>query len=488
VDAASRRAVVSLVWSLPGGHGVAGVDIDTTEILESVDLPPQWGVRAPVVVEPDEAKGSLLVRMSADFVPPGEINLTQYVSKGTLSSPDRAALIELLREMREAPSGVHKLPSSDGPAWWGFARLWSANSHLLVVVPEDRMTTHARTVADSIEERTREQIVRYGIIVLVAILMVVVLAMFGSAKFIQPINSLAGSVQRVAEGDLETKARVTTGDELEDLAGNFNRMIERLKGQMAALAAEASAREQVEAELRIAREMQDSLLPECGPPYSDHPEFDLAAINLPAKVVAGDFYDFAFLDDRTLALVMADVAGKGVPAALFMTVGLTLLRVAASTDRSPGEVFRRVNRVLHATGTDRSVFVTAVLAYYDLESGRLRYANAGHCAPLVVRRNGSIDHLAGPTGTILAPFEGMDWGTNEATLEPGDRLVLYTDGITEARTAEGNLLGEEGLEQFLATETAAPRDPGSAELAERIGSLAVSRMDDDVTVLVLRRT
>ena len=239
----------------------------------------------------------------------------------------------------------------------------------------------------------------------------------------------------------------------------------------------------VEREMENAREIQMGLLPD---------EFDFAAgvelyaSSRPAKNVGGDFYDCFMADERHLAIVIADVSGKGMPASLFMATTKMSIRDHVAVSAEPADIFTRVNAAV-CVGNRMGLFVTAWLGLLDLESGQLRYVNAGHNPPLVRRGDGAYEYLAMKKNLVLGAFDTYRYKSEELTLAPGDRLVLYTDGVTESRNPAGELMGEERLASFLNARTAA----NSRETVDQINAevdryAAGEDQYDDVTVLALR--
>ncbi len=207
-------------------------------------------------------------------------------------------------------------------------------------------------------------------------------------------------------------------------------------------------KERINAELTLASSIQAHMLPCIFPPFPDHDEFDIYATMTPAKEVGGDFYDFFMVDDTHLAVVMADVSGKGVPAALFMVIAKTLIKNYAQMGLPPSEVFTTVNALL-CEGNDAGLFVTAWLGVLDLVNGKLTYVNAGHNPPLLMHQGNSFEYLKCHPGFVLAGLETVKYRQKEIELQPKDRLFLYTDGITEATDIKNQLYGEERLQSYL---------------------------------------
>ena len=375
-------------------------------------------------------------------------------------------------------SGIERLPNyrTGEIEWVIYTPVRSMGWTLGVLVPE----THV--LAPVVAALRRDLLA--GLIGLLAIAAILVVS---SHRITQPIRALAGQARRLAAGDLDAQvAGVGGSDEIAEFAATFNKMVADLKAHVAALTEETARRQQVESELHVARSIQSSLLPRVFPPYPNRPEFDLHAVNVPAKEVAGDFFDFFFLSHDMLAVVIADVSGKGVPAALFMAITRTLFRNMEGVGLTPGEVFERVNRIL-VIDNDEAMFVTVFLAHYDTRTGRMLYSNAGHNYPYVVRPDGSMRPLRAPGGPILGVAPDIDYATAEDALEPGETLVLYTDGVVEAQDLAGQLYGNARFESVLAAHHAEPVDGLCDTIIDVTNDWEHGQRHDDVTLVVLRR-
>lgn len=207
--------------------------------------------------------------------------------------------------------------------------------------------------------------------------------------------------------------------------------------------AETQKTERISTELNLASDIQANMLPNIFPAFPDRDDFDIYATMTPAKEVGGDFYDFFMVDDKHLALVMADVSGKGIPAAMFMVIAKTLIKDHAQLGLFPGAVFTRVNDLL-CEGNEAGLFVTAWMGILDLETGELSYANAGHNPPILVT-NGEANYLHSKAGFVLAGLEGYNYQEMSMHLKRGDKIFLYTDGVTEATDINKELYGEDRL-------------------------------------------
>ena len=205
----------------------------------------------------------------------------------------------------------------------------------------------------------------------------------------------------------------------------------------------------IETELDLATNIQKYMLPSIFPPFPEHDEFDIYAQMTPAKEVGGDFYDMFLIDDSHLALVIADVSGKGIPASLFMMISKILIKNVTTVEKEIDKVLNRVNNML-CDGNETGIFVTAWLGILNLENGKLEFLNAGHNPPLVYRKKNNIfENLKTKPNMVLAAMENMKYQKHEIYLEPEDKIFLYTDGVVEATNTENKVYGEERLERFL---------------------------------------
>ena len=205
----------------------------------------------------------------------------------------------------------------------------------------------------------------------------------------------------------------------------------------------------IETELDLATNIQKYMLPSIFPPFPEHDEFDIYAQMTPAKEVGGDFYDMFLIDDSHLALVIADVSGKGIPASLFMMISKILIKNVTTVEKEIDKVLNRVNNML-CDGNETGIFVTAWLGILNLENGNLEFLNAGLNPPLVYRKKNNIfENLKTKPNMVLAAMENMKYQKHEIYLEPEDKIFLYTDGVVEATNTENKVYGEERLERFL---------------------------------------
>lgn len=301
---------------------------------------------------------------------------------------------------------------------------------------------------ENIQQTLSDVIAQYVIIFAAIGIVVIVIAFAISGTISRPILKLVGIAREIGNGNLDVKAPVVSNDEVGELARSFNSMTDDLKAYIDRLTTVTADKERIEAELDVATHIQESMLPNIFPLFSDKNEFSISASMQPAKEVGGDFYDFFMVDERHLAIVMADVSGKGVPAALFMVIGKTLINDHTQPGRSLSDVFTEVNHILYDSNSE-GMFITAFEGVLDLDTGDFDYVNAGHEIPFIKRNGQDFEEYKIRSGFVLAGMDGMKYKAGHLKLEPGDRLFQYTDGVTEATSASMELFGMERLKQSL---------------------------------------
>ena len=251
------------------------------------------------------------------------------------------------------------------------------------------------------------------------------------------MNRVNASLSKITEGNLDEVVNVRSNAEFSVLSDDINATVSTLKQYIAAAAA------RIDRELAFARSIQQSALPSVFPPYPERTDFSLYATMNTAKEVGGDFYDFYLLDEKKLAFLIADVSGKGIPAAMFMMTGKTVLRDYAERGDSPASIFDNANSKL-CEGNDAEMFVTAWAGFLDTDTGLVRFVDAGHNSPVLVR-DGKAALIPQEANLMLAAMEGIHYKAQLLQLRRGDVLFLYTDGVTEAMDNGKALYGNDRL-------------------------------------------
>lgn len=282
---------------------------------------------------------------------------------------------------------------------------------------------------------------------------------------------------------------ISTKDEIEDLGNSFNAMLNKLEDYIGNLTAVTAEKERIGTELNVATHIQSSMLPCIFPAFPDRNELDIYATMTPAKEVGGDFYDFFMVDERHIAIVMADVSGKGVPAALFMVIGKTLIKDHTQPGRDLGEVFTEVNHIL-CESNDNGMFITAFEGVLDLITGEFRYVNAGHEKPFIYRESEGYEAYKVRSGFVLAGMENIRYKEQIIQLHIGDKVFLYTDGVTEAMNKEHQLYGMDRLRHILnqQCQTCSPEKILELVKADIDAFVGDNDQFDDITMLCLEYT
>ena len=305
---------------------------------------------------------------------------------------------------------------------------------------------------EQVIRRVRSAICLIAVVVLLIALAIYRLWLKG---FMRQFNLLLKGIIRMGEGELEPMASVPyTIQEFETMQQEIDRTSLALNQQMDTI--RRMEREQMEQEnmikeqerivkeLSTARQIQKSVLPHIFPPFPDRAEIDLFATMDPAKDVGGDFYDFYFIDEDHLCLVIADVSGKGIPAALFMMLSKRILEDLARQERTPSTILEKANDLL-CDNNQAEMFVTVWLGILEISTGKLTAANAGHEFPAICEKGGSFELYKDKHGFVVGGMEGVHYKGYDLQLNPGDKLFVYTDGVPEATDGSGEMFGTDRM-------------------------------------------
>ncbi|MBO7681803.1 MAG: SpoIIE family protein phosphatase, partial [Clostridia bacterium] len=313
---------------------------------------------------------------------------------------------------------------------------------------------------------------------------------FLSSRVANPVRKIASETVRFSRENTLPETPLTDltpgEDEIKLLAMHVDKMEYAIMNYTENLKNLRSERDRIESELYIANAIQQDVMPTEFPAFPERDEFDLYATMDPAREVGGDFYDFFFIDDDHLAIVMSDVSGKGVPAALFMMVTKIILKNRAMQGGSPGEILADVNRQL-CDGNRQNMFVTTWLGILDVYTGELVTASAGHEFPAICRENGEFEFQKDHHGFVLGGMSGSRYKEDTYVLQPGDSLFVYTDGVAEASNAEDELFGMDRMLDSLNRSPHAAPDELIGILMDDIRAFAGDREQfDDITMLAFQ--
>ena len=373
------------------------------------------------------------------------------VTDEALDSPVRFALSEVL----SAQSGIALAGDGDSGIYIAYSTIGSTGWKLCLSCPVSYVIEPAVQIRQSIDSNTSavsstiekgiRTIIEYCLILFAVIILAITIVVGRvSQRISMPLKMLEKDVRSIGTGNLDKRTSVKTTDEIGSLATTFNLMASSLQRYIRDLRDATAKEERIASELSLATQIQASMLPSVFPPFPEHDEFDIYASMKPAKEVGGDFYDFFLIDETHLGLVIADVSGKGIPAALFMVIAKTLIKNRALMGGKPSEILKFVNMQL-LEGNEAEMFVTAWLGILDLKTGVLTAANAGHEFPVVGRKDAPFEFIKDKHGFVLAGMDMVRYTDYEIKLEPGDRLLVYTDGVPEATNAGNELFGTDRL-------------------------------------------
>ena len=276
--------------------------------------------------------------------------------------------------------------------------------------------------------------------------------------------------------------------DLDDLSVTIEKAIEQIQFVKQSLR-EHSQLETIKTDLAVAADIQQAILPKKQPVFSDNSSlFDMAQLMLPAKDIGGDFYDFFRIDDERMGLVIADVSGKGIPAAIFMAVSRTLIRInGINADNTVAKCLTNSNEMLCKESVD-NMFVTVFYAIYNIKTGELDYCNAGHNPPYILKKDGILERLSMSDSIMLGIFDDVIYSGKKLQIEVGDTLVMYTDGVDEAFNAQNEEFGDERLEQVLKASLGSSCQQLIDHVVEDVKSyVGDAPQSDDITLLTLKR-
>ena len=299
-------------------------------------------------------------------------------------------------------TGKTGITLSDNNIYYAYTPIGLTNWKLYVKIPESTILSPVRSVNRTI---ILTMLIFLGAFAVIIVIVIITARMF-SSKLTSPIVALDHDVSKISSGNLDYRAEIRSNDEIGDLAQSFNDMAASLKDYIKNLAAVTAEKERIGAELNVATQIQADMLPRIFPPFPDRTEFDLYASMTPAKEVGGDFYDFFLVDDDHLALVIADVSGKGVPAALFMVIAKTLIKNRTQMGGTPNEILADVNNQL-CEGNDADLFVTVWLGILEISTGKVTASNAGHEYPAIRKANGDYELFKTKQSPAVATMEGI---------------------------------------------------------------------------------
>ncbi|MCR5605079.1 MAG: PP2C family protein-serine/threonine phosphatase [Lachnospiraceae bacterium] len=404
------------------------------------------GIQYLYVLKPGETGFTYLIEAYTD-----KDNMEYVASPGDTYEYVESDYEGIVPDIKAARASDRVIVGSDvgfGTTISAWAPVFNSNNELVAMVDADY-------ILENINPDIREHMNKIMLFEILSILFIVFLMLIMIRKVVvEPITHITEIVHSYEHGELvQDMSRFKGNDEVSWLAFAFRDMTVRIDKYIKDLTKVTAEKERIGAELNVATQIQADMLPRIFPAFPERKEFDLYATMNPAKEVGGDFYDFFMIDDDHLGLVMADVSGKGVPAALFMVIAKTMIKNGALTGNynGPGEILAEANNQL-CEGNDAELFVTVWLGILTISTGHIVFASGGHEYPAFCRVDGGFRLEKDKHGAPLATMEGLKFRETETDLRPGETLYLYTDGVTEATNANNELFGEnrmiEALEKY----------------------------------------
>ena len=302
-----------------------------------------------------------------------------------------------------------------------------------------------------------------------------------------PIKKLRNIVLKIGHGKFNIKAQTKGVKEISDLAGGINKMSEELTEYVVKLKAETKKNQVTETELEIAADIQKSVLPKITDEFIRE-EFDIYANLIPAKYVSGDFYDLFFVNNDTLAIVLADVSGKGISAAFFMSMAKVVIKNSClqAEELDPAAILTQVNKLL-CKDNDNCMFLTMYLLFYEIKTGRFSFSNAGHHDNIKVALNGNISYFGKQGNQLIGMFSDATYKQEKRNLQMGDTILLYTDGISDARNPDNEEYGVERISKILHLSKKNKLEEIGDEIAKDVLNHECGNRFDDITLVMLRR-
>ena len=307
--------------------------------------------------------------------------------------------------------------------------------------------------------------------------------------FLSPIRQISEEATRFSEENVASERKlqdtIRNRDEIGQLAASIDRMEEQIQDYITDLTQITAEKERIITELALGTRIQMSMIPHSFPPFPGRGEFELYATVDPAREVGGDFYDFFLIDEDHLGLVIADVSGKGIPGALFMMASKIILQSCAMLGKSPAEILEKTNEAI-CSNNQAQMFLTVWLGILEISTGKLTAANAGHEYPMLKHADGRFELLKDKHGFVIGGMEGVQYKEYELSLEPGTKIFVYTDGLTEASTVDNQMFGTERILAALNEEPGAGPEQLLGNVRAAVDSFVKdAEQFDDLTMLCM---
>ncbi|SFO12781.1 sigma-B regulation protein RsbU (phosphoserine phosphatase) [Pseudobutyrivibrio sp. JW11] len=469
------------------GVACAGMYLDDLDEMVSSTEIGENGIAAIINNE-----GKLL--FSSDTA--GVLTVTDENANTDMRGDTNPGFAGMVSEAVAGNTGVRNFTLNDVKYYAAFAPMKTVGWTFIVMLPESEvfsttnaLLTEVNNENDELEITLTKYILRmlYSLVIIGIIAAVVVFIGAGhmATSIVRPMNKLTSKVLEIKGDNLDFTWDETTDDETQDLAESFESMTKRMKEYIQEVTQITAEKERIGAELSIATKIQEAMLPNVFPPFPDRNEFDIYATMTPAKEVGGDFFDFFFMDKNHLVVVIADVSGKGVPAAMFMMLTKTMIQNRALMGGTPSEILEFVNNQVCARN-EADMFVTVWLAILDVTTGDVIATNAGHEYPAIKKAGGKYEYLKDKHGLPIGAMEGVKYKNYEFKMEPGDAFFVYTDGVTEATNEKEEFWGmDNALAALNKNDYETPQETLAGVQVEITEYMGDAMQFDDITQLCL---
>jgi len=432
------------------------------------------------------------------FAPKGNplFEVEQFENSEDLRESDSSELAAFISSALTVSTGLQKVDVNGTEYYMVGSPMETVGWAVVSVVGKDLTEQPAQMLIQEYDEinnrasedyaESKKMVEKQTVFFFVLILLVgILVSQFVAGRIVKPIESMTDDIIEGAKtGKLfEMKPIYNTGDEIEVLAKSFDDLSRKTKQYVTDITAITAEKSRISTELSLATQIQASMLPHIFPPYPNRTEFDIFALMEPAREVGGDFYDFFLIDDDHLCLAMADVSGKGIPAALFMMISKTILQSCAMLGISAGEILMKMNDAL-CSNNQVQMFVTVWVGILEISTGKVTCANAGHEYPAIMRNDGKFELYKDKHDVVIGWIEDHQFREYTLQLEPGNKLFLYTDGVPEATDKEEQMFGTERMIDALNAEPDASPEKALKNVREAVsGFVKDAEQFDDLTML-----
>ncbi len=438
------------VYGQDGGLlGVAGADLFLDDMQKAIREALTDGGALAVVNQ----SGHLIIAPTED----GELQARNSAEAEDLRESEYTELAALVQDAMRGQTDVRLVPIRDRVYYMTGSPMETVGWTLLAFYDAEQAEQPVRQLEADYKGIQQEAVTAYReksdasrsqmrIVIIALFVLQLVSAYFLGKRIVKPLNTITRKISEIDETNMEFKMEdvYRTGDEVEELAQAFARISHQTVEYLETVKKVTAEKERIGAELSLATQIQSAMLPHIVPAFPDRKDFDIIGSMDPAKEVGGDFYDYFLIDDDHLGMVIADVSGKGVPAALFMMASKIILQSVAMLGGSPAEILTKTNQAI-CSNNEAGMFVTVWIGILELSTGKLTCANAGHEYPVFKRPDGSFELYKDRHGFVIGGMAGSKYREYEIQLEPGAKLFVYTDGVPEATNAENELFGTERM-------------------------------------------